>query len=62
MHIVPIEMEYRVLLALFIYVYVDCALRAGFMDDGDMLHGSILPYIILVVDVLHFTTRCAMRS
>jgi hypothetical protein len=55
-------MEYRVLLALFIYVYVDCALRAGFMDDGDMLHGSILPYIILVVDVLHFTTRCAMRS
>jgi hypothetical protein len=30
------------------------------LDDGDRLHGSTLPYIILVVDVLLFTTRCAM--
>jgi hypothetical protein len=49
-------------LALFIYASVDCALRVGFLDDGDRLHGSTLLYIILFVDVLIFTTRCAMRS
>jgi hypothetical protein len=30
-----------------------CALRVGFLD-GDRLHGSTLPYIMLVVDVLPF--------
>jgi hypothetical protein len=49
-------------LVLFIYACVDCALHVGFLDDGDRLHGSTLLYIILVVDVLLFTTRCAMRS
>jgi hypothetical protein len=47
-------------LTLLIYACFDCALHVGFLDDGDRLHGSTLPYIILVVDVLLFTTRCAM--
>jgi hypothetical protein len=31
-----------------------CALRIGFLNDGDRLHGSTLPYIIIVVDVFIF--------
>jgi hypothetical protein len=34
-------------IALFIYAYVDCALRIGLLDDGNRLHGStfrILPF------------------
>jgi hypothetical protein len=41
-------------LALFIYACVDCALHIGFLDDGNMLHGSTLPYITLVGDVFIF--------
>jgi hypothetical protein len=41
-------------LALFIYAGVDCALRIWFLNDGNMLHDSTLPYIILVVDVFIF--------
>jgi hypothetical protein len=39
-------------LALFSYACVDCALRIGFLDDGDKLHDSTLPYAIFVVVVL----------
>jgi hypothetical protein len=39
-----------------------CALRVGFLNDGDRLHGSNCPYTILVVVVLLFTTRRVMRS
>jgi hypothetical protein len=49
-------------LALFIFTSVNCALCIGFLDDDDRLHGGTLPYIILVVDVLLFMTRCFMRS
>jgi hypothetical protein len=49
-------------LTLFICACVDCALRVGFLEVGDMLHGSTLPYIILVVDALLFTTKCDMHS
>jgi hypothetical protein len=30
--------------------------------DGDRLDGSSLPYVILVVEVFMFTTRCVMLS
>jgi hypothetical protein len=39
-----------------------CTLRIGFLDGGDMLHGSTLSVYHLVVDVLFFTTRRAMLS
>jgi hypothetical protein len=52
MHIVPINVTSS--LALFIYARVDCALRIGFLDDGNRLHSSTLPYITLVVDVFTF--------
>jgi hypothetical protein len=39
-----------------------CALRVGLLNDDDRLHDSTFPYTILVVLVLLFTTRCAMRS
>jgi hypothetical protein len=34
-----------IVLALLIYACVDCALRIGFLDDGDRLHG--VPFRIL---------------
>jgi hypothetical protein len=41
-------------LALFTYACIDCALHIGFLDNGNRLHGSTLPYITLVVDVFIF--------
>jgi hypothetical protein len=41
-------------LALFIYACVDCALRIGFLDDGNRLDGSTLAYITLIVYVFTF--------
>jgi hypothetical protein len=38
---------------LFLHVMC-CALHVGFLDDGNRLHGSTLPYITLVVDVFIF--------
>jgi hypothetical protein len=49
-HIVPIELKN--VSCFTSYACVDCALHIRFLDDGDRLHGSTLPYIILVVDVL----------
>jgi hypothetical protein len=51
-HIVPINVTSS--LALFIYACVDCALRIGFLDYGNRLHGSTLLYITLVIDVFIF--------
>jgi hypothetical protein len=42
-------------LALFNYTCVDCALRIGFLDDGNRLHGGTLPYITLAIDVFVFS-------
>jgi hypothetical protein len=36
------------------YACVVCALCIGFLDDGDGLHGSTFPYVILVVEVFMF--------
>jgi hypothetical protein len=41
-------------LALFIYACVDRALCVGFLDDCYRLHGSTLPYVILVIEVFMF--------
>jgi hypothetical protein len=49
-HIVPIEIT--IMPCFTSYACVDCALRIGFLDDGDKLHGSTLPYTILDVVVL----------
>jgi hypothetical protein len=58
MHIVPIECN---IVSFFIFTCVGCALRIGFLDDGDRLYGSTLSYTILDT-VVFFTTRCAMLS
>jgi hypothetical protein len=49
-HIVSIEMNN--VSCFTSYACVDYALRIRFLDDGDRLHCSTLPYTILVVDVL----------
>jgi hypothetical protein len=41
-------------LILLIYACVVSAYRIGFLDDGGRLHGSTLPYVILVVGVFMF--------
>jgi hypothetical protein len=50
MHIVPIEMNN--VSCFTSYACVDYALHIGFLDYGDRLNGSTLPYIILIIDVL----------
>jgi hypothetical protein len=47
---------------LLIYACVVCALCIVFLDDGDRLHDSTLPYVIFAVEVFIFTTRCAILS
>jgi hypothetical protein len=39
---------------------ISCALCVGFLYDGDRLHGSTLPYTILDVVVLLFTTMLCL--
>jgi hypothetical protein len=51
-HIVPIE--WIMGLVLLIYACVVLTLRIGFLDDGDRLHGSTVPCVILVVEVIMF--------
>jgi hypothetical protein len=36
------------------YAYVDCTLCIEFLNDCDRLHGSTLPYVILVIEVSMF--------
>ncbi len=60
MHIVPIELNIESCL-YYLACDVLCT-TCRVLYDGDRLHGSTLPYIILVVDVLLFMTRCAMLS
>jgi hypothetical protein len=57
----PHRMLTRVLLYFSIHVMYH-ALHIGFLNDGDRLHGSTLPYTILDVDILLFMTRCAMLN
>jgi hypothetical protein len=57
----PHRMLTRVLLYFSMHVMYR-ALRIGFLNDGDRLHGSTLPHTIVDVDILLFTTRCAMLS
>jgi hypothetical protein len=60
MHIVPInDIMSLVYFSIYVMYYVLCV---GVLDDGDRLHGSTLLYTILVIDVLLFTTICAMIS
>jgi hypothetical protein len=45
----------RINMTCFAYIQLHviyCALRIGFLNDSDRLHGSTLPYTILDVDVL----------
>jgi hypothetical protein len=42
-HIVPIEIT--IMPYFTSYACVDCALRIRFLDDGDKLYGSTLPYM-----------------
>jgi hypothetical protein len=35
-------------LTLFIYACVNCAFCIVFLDDGNMLHGTTIPYITLL--------------
>jgi hypothetical protein len=59
-HIVPInDIMSLVYFSIYVMYYVLCV---GVLDDGDRLHGSTLLYTILVIDVLLFTTICAMIS
>jgi hypothetical protein len=59
-HIVPInDIMSLVYFSIYVMYYVLCV---GVLDDGDRLHGSTLLYTILVIDVLLFTTICAMVS
>jgi hypothetical protein len=43
-----LSLDYTILHVMY------CALRVGYCIDGYMLHGSTLPYTILVVEVLPF--------
>jgi hypothetical protein len=59
-HIVPInDIMSLVYFSIYVMYYVLCV---GVLDDGDRLYGSTLLYTILVIDVLLFTTICAMVS
>jgi hypothetical protein len=46
-HIAPIELTWLVLLC-FIVCDVLCIIYRVFLDDGDRLHSSTVPYTILV--------------
>jgi hypothetical protein len=52
---------YSVLLYLVVYDVL-CTTCMVLFDDGEMLHGSTISYIIFDVVVLLFMTRCVMRS
>jgi hypothetical protein len=59
-HIVPIELNIESCL-FYLACDVLCP-TCTVLYDGDRLHGSTLPYTILVVDVLLFMTRRAMLN
>jgi hypothetical protein len=48
---------------IFILHVMYYALRIWFLDDDDRLHGSTLPYIILVVDIfIRLDVLCLVDS